>query len=119
MCLPPPAGTEGGFGGTFDLSKGGNDTVTGNVYTDTFKMGAALTAADRLTGNILGLSDTIELDGNYTGSRAVTFAAATAVGFTTLVVDAGHSYNLTSNNATVGSGETCWSTPPPSPPRTV
>ncbi len=96
------SGGENNLGGTFDLSKGGNDTVTGSPYSDTFKMGAALTAADRLTGNGQGAyGDKLELDGNYTGLRAVVFTATTAVGFTKFVLDAGHSYDLTSNNATV------------------
>ena len=46
------------------------------------------------------------LDGNYTGARAVTFGATTMVNIDKLNLANGHSYTLTTNNATVAAGKT-------------
>jgi RTX calcium-binding nonapeptide repeat (4 copies) len=48
----------------FDLTQGGNDTVTGGTGTNEFDFGNAFTAADTLIGNADGFND-IVLTGNY------------------------------------------------------
>ena len=91
--------TGGQFGDIFDLSHGGNDTVHAGNGINEFDMGAALTAADSLHGGA-GL-DGMFLDGDYTGGHAVTFGATTVTGIDYLAVAAGHSYDLTANDATL------------------
>jgi len=50
---------------TFDLSQGGDDTVSGLAGNDIFYFGGALTAADNVNGG--PGSDTIVLQGDYSG----------------------------------------------------
>ncbi|OHD02939.1 MAG: hypothetical protein A2885_14555 [Sphingopyxis sp. RIFCSPHIGHO2_01_FULL_65_24] len=59
----------------FNLSQGGDDTVSGLVGNDLFYFGAAMTAADRVNGG--GHTDTLVLQGNY--SAGLTFAATSLV----------------------------------------
>ena len=105
------SGGEMNLGGTFDLSKGGDDTVVGSPYSDFFEFGAAFTAADRVDGGTPdhieapNFGDTVELDGNYAGTHAVTFGAKTMVNIERLTVAAGHSYTLTPSVATVAAGQ--------------
>ncbi len=92
----------GPFSATFtlDLSLGGDDTVHSESGTaGTFLMGGALTAADKIDG---GGNGTIVLDGDYTGANAVVFNATTITNMQNLLVDGGHSYDLTADDATLG-----------------
>ena len=93
-----------GFAGndTFNLTQGGNDTASGGTGNDTINMGAALTAADKIDAG--AGTDTVTLNGNY--AAGVTFNATTLVNVEKLTLAAGHSYKLTTNNATVASGQT-------------
>ena len=93
-----------GFAGndTFNLTQGGIDTVSGGTGNDTINMGAALTAADKIDAG--AGTDTVTLNGNY--AAGVTFNATTMVNVEKLTLAAGHSYKLTTNNATVASGQT-------------
>ncbi len=93
-----------GFAGNdiFNLTKGGNDTASGGDGNDTFNFGAAFTAADSVDGG--PGSDKVTLAGDY--SAGVAFGATTMVNVETLVVGAGHNYNLTLADATVASGQT-------------
>jgi Ca2+-binding RTX toxin-like protein len=87
---------------TFDLTKGGNDTVDAGGGTDTVNMGGALTAADKLEGGTSSfgtLRDTVVLDGNY--ASGLTLGATTLTGFEKIVFAASHDYKITFNNATV------------------
>ena len=99
--------TGGQDGDIIDLSHGGNDTVTLgstlHAFPNEVYMGAALTAADQLDGTA-GF-DFVTLDGDYTGAHAVVFNATTMVDIEDLVVTAGHSYDLTSNDGNVGAGD--------------
>ena len=105
------AGNDTIFGGaladTFDLTGGGNDTAQGGGGDDTFAMGAALTAADAIDGGA-GSGDTIYLDGDYSGG--LTLGATTMTNVEELLlgfyITSGYSYNLTTNNAAVASGQT-------------
>jgi len=93
-----------GFAGndTFNLTQGGNDTVSGGTGNDTFNFGGALTAADKIDGGTG--TDTVTLNGNY--AAGVTFNATTLVNVEKITLATGHSYKLTTNNATVASGQT-------------
>jgi len=93
-----------GFAGndTFNLTQGGIDTVSGGTGNDTINMGAALTAADKIDGG--AGTDTVTLNGNY--AAGVTFNATTLVNVEKITLATGHSYKLTTNNATVASGQT-------------
>ncbi|HEY1707128.1 MAG TPA: calcium-binding protein, partial [Rhizomicrobium sp.] len=84
---------------TFNLAGGGNDSVNGGAGNDTFNMGAALTAADRINGGPGAGTDRVVLNGNYAGG--LTLSATTLTNIQFITVTAGHSYNLTTNDATV------------------
>jgi Ca2+-binding RTX toxin-like protein len=85
---------------TFDLTKGGNDTVHA-VNGGTINMGATLTAADVIDG---GAGSTLNLNGDY--SAGLVFGATTATNIVSLNLAAGHDYNLTLNDAMVIAGTT-------------
>ncbi|HTQ14974.1 MAG TPA: bluetail domain-containing putative surface protein [Rhizomicrobium sp.] len=85
---------------TFDLSQGGSDTVSALGGNDVFEMGAALNANDRLDGG--DGSDTVQLDGDYSG---LVLKGTTFTSIETLQFLAGHSYNITLNNANVAPGD--------------
>lgn len=85
----------------FDMSQGGDDTVSGLGGRDVFYFGAAFTADDHIDGGakhhkVLGK---VELNGDY--SAGVVFGAQTMVDIATLQLDGGHNYNLTINQTTV------------------
>jgi Ca2+-binding RTX toxin-like protein len=86
----------------FDLTHGGNDTASGGGGNDMFNMGAALTAADTIDGG--SGSDTVQLNGDY--SAGLTLGATTLVNVEVIQLASGHSYNLTTNDANVASGQT-------------
>jgi Ca2+-binding RTX toxin-like protein len=86
----------------FDLSYGGNDTASGGSGNDTFNMGANLTAGDAIDGG--AGTDTLNLNGDY--SAGLTFGPTTLTNVEDIVLAAGHSYSLTTNDATVASGQT-------------
>src|SRR6185312_6731713 len=81
---------------------GGNDTASGGGGNDLFQVFAALTAADRIDGG--ANNDTLQLNGDY--SAGFVFGGLTIASIETLQLVAGHSYNLTTNNGNVGSGQT-------------
>jgi prepilin-type processing-associated H-X9-DG protein len=85
---------------SIDLSDGGNDTATGGLQSDTFIMGAALTASDNIDGGIG--SDIVVLNGDY--SSGVTFTATTITNVEVLKLVAGHGYSLTLDDGNVASG---------------
>ncbi|MFL6673511.1 MAG: type I secretion C-terminal target domain-containing protein, partial [Massilia sp.] len=84
----------------FDLGMGGVDTVTGGTANDTIDAAGALTAADRIDGG--AGTDTLYLSGDYSGG--LVFGTTTLTNVEVIVLQAGHSYNLTMNNATVVTG---------------
>ncbi|MGH6872931.1 MAG: beta strand repeat-containing protein [Rhizomicrobium sp.] len=92
----------GALSDTINITKGGDDIARGFGGDDTINAGAALTAADTIDGG--AGSDTLILDGDF--SSGVTFGTTTMVNVETLQFDAGHSYDLTTNDATVASGQT-------------
>ena len=99
MTFNGAAETDGAF-----VIKGGAgaDTLTGGAGNDTFSMGGNLTAADKLNGG--GGGDLLTLNGDYSGG--LTLGATTLTGVGTIGLAAGHSYNITSNDATAAAGTT-------------
>ena len=108
----PPAGTQKVFNGTagnnhftgtakadtFNMSTGGNDTVSGKGGNDVFNFGGALTKNDKIDGG--SGNDKVNLGGNYTGAHALKFGAATMKNVETLHL-ANNSYDLTMNDGNV------------------
>ena len=87
---------------SFNLTQGGDDTTSGGAGNDTFSFGAAFTAADTVNGG--ANTDTISLNGDY--SAGLVFGATTMTSVENIVVQAGHDYNLTTNDANVASAAT-------------
>ena len=85
-----------------DLRDGGNDTAYGGSGNDSIIFGATLTASDKINGG--SGTDTLNLHGNY--AAGVTFGSTTLVNVEKINLVAGHSYKLTTNDATVASGQT-------------
>jgi Ca2+-binding RTX toxin-like protein len=92
----------GGAGNDTITPGTGNDTVSAGAGNDMIVMGANLTAADQIDGGTG--TDTVTLSGDY--SAGVTFAATTMINVENLTLGAGFNYNLTTNDATVTSGQT-------------
>ena len=78
------------------------NTITGGTGNDTFNLGAYLTASDKIDGG--AGTDTLNLKGNY--ASGVTFGSTTLVNVETVKLAAGYNYKLTTNSATVASGQT-------------
>jgi VCBS repeat-containing protein len=95
--------TINGNGGadTFKMQSGGNDTVNGGDGDDVFFFDGNFTAADQINGG--SGNDRLSLNGDYTGPNAVVMASSTLVNVETITLIAGHSYDLTTANATVPS----------------
>jgi Ca2+-binding RTX toxin-like protein len=92
--------TGGAGGDNFDPGAG-TDTVNGGAGNDLILMGGTFDATDRLDGGA-GASDQVQLGGDY--SAGVVFGTHTMTNFEYLTLDSGHSYKLTTSDATVGTG---------------
>ena len=91
-------------GGVYQFNAGaGTYSLTGGGNNDQFNMGADFKAADHVNGGSAG-DDTLDLNGDYSGG--LVFGAATMVNIQNLQLSGGHSYDLTTNDATVASGAT-------------
>jgi Ca2+-binding RTX toxin-like protein len=90
--------TGGGIADIFHLEKGGNDTAHGGGGNDAFYLGSSFTSADQIDGG--AGTDTVSL----IGGAAVVFDATTMTGIERIALGAGHSYSLTTDDATVASG---------------
>jgi Ca2+-binding RTX toxin-like protein len=93
--------TGGANADTFHLEQGGADSALGGGGNDTFYLGSAFTAQDTIGGG--AGTDTVILAG--TGTPSVTFSSTTMTGVEKLVLGSGHSYTLTTDDATVGAGQ--------------
>jgi Ca2+-binding RTX toxin-like protein len=87
---------------TFDLFKGGNDTVIAGTGDDLFRMGSSLNSGDRLDGG--GGHDVVFLHGDY--SAGVTFDGQTIQNIEVLRLGAGFDYDLTTADGNVAAGAT-------------
>jgi Ca2+-binding RTX toxin-like protein len=92
-----------GQGGNDVLSatQGGKDILLGGNGNDSIVMGAALTGTDTIDGGT-GV-DTVTLDGDY--SAGLVFLSTTIVNIESIALTKGHSYNLTTKDANVASGQ--------------
>jgi Ca2+-binding RTX toxin-like protein len=86
----------------FQLWKGGSDTASGGEGDDSFRMGAALDATDRIDGG--SGRDVVYLRGDY--SAGVTLGAETIVNVEVLHLMGPFSYDLTTNDGTVAEDQT-------------
>ena len=93
----------GAKGDAFRLAKGGVDSAYGGGGQDKFILGGALTAADTIDGG--GGTDMLRLAGNYAGAHAVVFGANTVTNIERMFLSGGHSYDLTTHDATVAAGK--------------
>jgi len=96
---------DGGDGNDTLLPGTGTDVVNGGDGNDTISFtGGRLIAADRIDGGA-GI-DNVLLNGDYTGANALVLGATTLVNVEKLRFWPGHSYTLTTNDATVAAGQT-------------
>lgn len=89
---------------SFDLTRGGNDTVSGGGGNDAFTFGATLTAADTIDGGA-GANDQVAIQGNYTGASALVLGATTLTNVEVLAALPGFSYSITTNDGNVAAGQ--------------
>jgi VCBS repeat-containing protein len=95
----------GGIGDdTFKMQDGGNDNVSGGVGDDRFYFGGSLTAADVINGGTG--TDTLVLGGDYTAGNALVLSATSLTSVEEIDLHAGFSYNIRTNDANVGAGQT-------------
>jgi hypothetical protein len=84
----------------------GTATLTGGQQGDIFDFSASdqptFSAADSIDGQ--GGYDRLILDGGYSGAHALVLGAASVVNVEEFDLKAGHSYDITSNDATVAAG---------------
>ncbi|MBV9993030.1 MAG: VCBS domain-containing protein [Alphaproteobacteria bacterium] len=92
----------GGIGDDIITALSGNDTLFGDSGDDNFDMGANLTGNDKIDGGTG--TDRVFLNGDY--SAGVAFNPTTMVNVEVISLAAGHSYNLTTADATVAAGQT-------------
>ncbi len=89
---------KGGSGNdTLDLSVGGEDQLAGNGGNDIINAGGGLDAGDQVVGG--AGTDTLNFNGDY--SAGLVLGATTVTNVETFSFAAGHSYNITTNDATV------------------
>lgn len=88
-----------------DATDGGVDHVEAKGGSDVILVGGALTARDTIEGEY-GFSHnaTVDFDGDY--SHGLTLNDTTITGVGQLLFEAGHSYKITSADATVGAYQT-------------
>src|ERR1700743_1706773 len=86
----------------FNLGNDGEDTVHAAGGDDKFYMGAALDAGDSLDGGTG--NDTVFLNGDYSGG--LTLGANTLIHIEMLKFAAGHSYDITTDDANVAASAT-------------
>src|SRR6185312_6943677 len=92
----------GGIGDDQIVALTGNDTLFGDSGDDYINMAGNLTGNDKIDGGTG--TDRVFLNGDY--SAGVAFNPTTMVNVEILNLAAGHSYNLTTADATVAAGQT-------------
>lgn len=80
---------------------GGSDTAVGMSGDDRFYMGATLDATDHIDG--ARDFDTVYLDGDYSGGNGLVCTLGTIARIDLMVLAAGHSYDITTIDASVTS----------------
>ncbi|HWA92602.1 MAG TPA: hypothetical protein VG889_21400 [Rhizomicrobium sp.] len=94
--------TGGARNDTFHLGNGGNDTVRGGGGADLIDMGGSFNALDTIDGG--NGNDGVFIDG-MSGDDSILFAATTMTNVEYLGLEAGHRYDLITNDATVAAGK--------------
>jgi Ca2+-binding RTX toxin-like protein len=94
--------TGGALSDTFDLSHGGNDTARGGGGDDSFTMGAAFTAGDRIDGGT-GDFNTIFLDGDY--SAGLLLKAHMIQNISDIQVQGDHDYKISLDGSSLAAGQ--------------
>ena len=85
----------------FSLSAAPGFTVTGSAGDDTITFAANFSGSDTIDGGA-GNNDTLKLNGDY--SAGITLGASTMTNFETLVLGAGHDYNITFDDGNIAAG---------------
>jgi Ca2+-binding RTX toxin-like protein len=95
-----------GTGGNdiFNMAQGGTDTADGAGGNDTFNFGGAFDAGDQVIGGTG--NDVLSLNGDYSGAKHLLLTALSLNGIEQIRLSAGHSYDLTLNDANVVAGQT-------------
>jgi hypothetical protein len=89
---------------TFYLQSAPAVTATGGSGNDLFFFGSGFSQNDHINGG--GGTNTLELDGGYTGGNALTIGSGMMTNIQTLMLAKNHSYDITLDNGTVASGAT-------------
>jgi len=87
---------------TFDLTSGGNDTISALAGDDVFILGGSLTNADRIDGG--AGTDTVVLNGNY--ASTLLLQSTTLVSIEKIKLTATFDYSLATTDALVAAGAT-------------
>jgi len=93
-------------GDVFDLSLGGDDTVTGGAGNDTFNFGSAFNGADSVNGGGGSGQNIIVLDGDYSAGITLGPNTITNIQEIELSNDGNHDYKLTMDDGNVAAGKT-------------
>ncbi len=93
--------TGGAGADTFNLVKGGSDTVHGGGGNDYIELYGTFDASDQIDGG--DGNDRIVLNGDY--SAGVTLAASTMTNVEAMVLDNGHSYRFTLDDGNLAPGQ--------------
>lgn len=83
--------------------KGGEDTIKALGGDDVISFGATLDPGDKIDGG--SGYDSLLIQGNYTGTHALAFAATTIGNVEEIDLGAGFSYDLTTNDGNLGTGK--------------
>jgi Ca2+-binding RTX toxin-like protein len=94
--------TGGALADSFNITRGGSDTIHGGGGNDTITAGGTLTTSDSIDGGTG--NDTLKLNGDYSAGLVLNDTTLTSV--ETLSLAAGHSYKLTTADATVAAHAT-------------
>jgi VCBS repeat-containing protein len=89
---------------TYFLESAPAVTATGGTGNDLFFFGSGFTSADAINGG--GGTNTLELDGTYTGGNALSISTGMMSNIQTLLLAANHSYNITLDAGVVTTGHT-------------
>jgi hypothetical protein len=89
------------FGAALVNVEGGHQ---GDAFDFSVTSQGGLTALDHIDGE--GGNDRLYLDGDYTGAHALVLNSGTVINVEEFDFNAGHSYTLTTDDATVASGQT-------------
>ncbi|HEY1631430.1 MAG TPA: hypothetical protein VGF56_08940 [Rhizomicrobium sp.] len=88
---------------SFNMTQGGTDHVSGLAGNDLANFGAVFNSNDTFDGG--AGSDTLKLDGDYSGAKELIFGFNSLTSVETVLLTAGHSYTLVTGDGTVAAGK--------------